>query len=156
MAVLSKTFETTSGQHSSLKREIALICNKLFFETFPDAILQLKPFCSLSSCWEIQYLLRHYLHRDMALRDLNTLRMAVPVFQSLEKYFKMIDLTDIKVIQHLAIFKTAITSLCIRDKCSVETNFSRALFAGHYKIKRKPCTRDETDFSLSGGKTELN
>ena len=93
----------------------------------------------------------------MALRDVNTSKMAVPVFQSLEKYFKMIDLTDIKVIQHLAIFKTAITSLCIRDKCSVKTNFSRALFAGHYKIKRKPCTRDETDFSLSGGKngTEL-
>ena len=64
----------------------------------------------------------------------------------------MIDLKDIKVIQHLAIFKTAITSLCIRDKCSEETNFSRALFAGHYKTKRKPCTRDESDFSLSGEK----
>ena len=118
MAVLSKTFETTSDQHSSLKREMSLMYNKLFIKTFPDAILQLKTSCSLSSCWEIQYLFPHYLHRDLALRDLNTSRMAVLVFQSLAKYFKMIDLKYIKVIQHLAIFKTAITSLCIRDKCT--------------------------------------
>lgn len=159
MAVLSKTFEaTTSNQHSSLKQEISLICNKLFFETFPDAILQLKPFCSLSSCWEIQYLLCRYLHRDMALHDINASRMAVPVFQSLEKYFKMIDLKDIKVIEHLVIFKTAITSLRFCDKCSVETNFSRALFAGHYKTNRKIkiCTRDGDDFSLSGKENRTN
>ena len=43
-------------------------------------------------------MLHHYLHRDMALRDLNTSRMAVLVFQSLEEYFKMINLKDIKVI----------------------------------------------------------
>ena len=43
-------------------------------------------------------MLHHYLHCDIALRDLNTSRMAVPVFQSLEEYFKMINLKDIKVI----------------------------------------------------------
>lgn len=138
MAVLSKTFEATSEQQISFKDEVSLLWNTLFFETFPDVIVRLQATCSISSCWEIQYLLRHYLHRNMTVLGVaNPSRMAVPVFETLEKYFKMINLKDIKVIQHLVVFKSAITSLCFRDNPSVKTIFDRALFL---KMEEKLCT----------------
>lgn len=147
MAVLSKTLEATtdrSNQHISYMEEISFIQNKLFFETFPAAIVKLRASCAMSSCWEIQYLLTHYLHRKMAVLDsVNHTRMAVPVFESLKEYFKKVNLKDTKVIQHLAVFKTAITSLCFRDNRSEETIFSRA-FLNRYecKIKEKLSTSD--------------
>lgn len=138
MAVLRKTFEATSDQYVSLEDEISQVSNKLFFETFLDAIVQLRASCSLSSCWEIPYLFRHYLHRDMAVREVNnTSRMAVPVFKSPKKYFKMIDLKDIKVIQHSVAFKTALTTLSFRDNFSVESIFSQALLIIVSLLSRK-------------------
>ena len=49
----------------------------------------------------------------MAVLDrVNHSRVAVPVFESLEKCFKKsMNLKDTKVIQHLAVLKTVITSL---------------------------------------------
>ncbi|PFX13893.1 hypothetical protein AWC38_SpisGene21989 [Stylophora pistillata] len=146
MAVLSKTLEATtdrSDQHISYMEEISFIQNKLFFETFPAAIVKLRASCAMSSCWEIQYLLTLNLHRKMAVLDsVNHTRMAVPVFESLKEYFKKINLKDTKVIQHLAVFKTAITSLCFHDNRSKETIFSRAFVNRYeYKIKEKLSTR---------------
>ena len=84
MADFSKSFEVKS-QCGSLKDEISLIRSKLFFEVFPDLIVHLRIFSSLASCWEIRYLFHHYLHRDMVGREVDSLRMAVPVFESLGK-----------------------------------------------------------------------
>ena len=148
MAVLSKTFEATASNcYVSLDDEVSKVSNKLFFETFPDVIVQLRASCSLSSCWEISYLLHQYLHRDMAVLEVNncnTSRMAVPVFKSPKKYFKMIDLKDIRVIQHLAAFKTALTTLSFRDNVLVETIATQALILEHSKltIEEKPCSSD--------------
>lgn len=148
MAVLSKTFEATASDcYVSLDDEVSKVSNKLFFETFPNVIVQLRASCSLSSCWEISYLLHQYLHRDMAVLEVNncnTSRMAVLVFKSPKKYFKMIDLKDIRVIQHLAAFKTALRTLSFCDNVLVETISTQALILDHSKltIEEKPCSSD--------------
>ncbi len=140
MAVLSKTLEATSSTRSSSDQNIS---NKLFFETFPDAIVKLRASCSISCCWEIQHLLSQHLHRNMSvLGDDNPSKMAVPVFESLGKYFKMIHFKDIEVFQHLVVFKTAIMALCFRDNPSVETIFNRTSFVNNDMHEEKLCTSD--------------
>lgn len=68
---------------------------------------------------------------ELEVNNYNTSRMAVPVFKSPKKYFKMIDLKDIRVIQHLAAFKTVLTTLSFRDNFLVETISTRALILDH-------------------------
>lgn len=135
MAVLSKTFVDKSVHHGSLENEISFISNKLFFETFPNIILHLQAFCSPSSCLELHYLLNHHLHRDID-GESNKSRMAVPVFDSIEHYFKKVNVNDSNVIRHLIMFKSAITALFFRDYRSAEKNFSRVLF---HLIKGNSC-----------------
>jgi len=148
MAVLRKTFKATASDcYVSLDDEVSKVSNKLIFETFLDVIVQLRASCSLSSCREISYLLHQYLHHNMTeleVNNYNTSRMAVPVFKSPKKYFKMIDLRDIRVIQHLAAFKTALTTLSFCDNFLVETISTRALILDHSKltIEEKPCSSD--------------
>lgn len=63
----------------------------------------------------------------------------------------MTNFKDIKVLYHLMIFKTALSSLCFRNKPSaIETNFSQALFT---RIKGKLCTR-EAYFNLRAKKNQ--
>lgn len=151
MAVLSKTFEASaSNRYVSLEDEVSKVSNKLFFETFPDVIVQLRASCSLSSCWEISYLLHRYLHRDMTVLEVNncnTPRMGVPVFKSPKTYFKMIDLTDIRVVQHLAAFKTALTTLSFRDNLKTISISIRAL--SELTIEGKPCINDSNGEDLN-------
>jgi len=70
--------------------------------------------------------------------------MAVTVFKAPKTYLKMIDLKDMKVIQHLVVFKTTLTTLTFRDNFSVETISSRAITRDHSKltVEEKPCNGD--------------
>lgn len=94
MAALSKK---SSDSSYSPKNVTSVICNELFFETFPSVILYLQAFCSPSSCWELHYLLYRYLHRG--INGGNNM-MAVPVFGSMEHYLKKVNLNDSNVIRH--------------------------------------------------------
>lgn len=141
MAVLSKNFEAFNSLQENTLEEILFTSNKLFFETFPDVIVYFQEFCSVPNSWEIHYLIHRYLHRELlAKHEDNSPRMALPVFESPKEYFKMTDLKDVKVLHHLVIFKTALSSLCFRSKPSAKKpNFSQALFT---RIKDKLCTRE--------------
>lgn len=138
MAALSKK---SSDSSDSPKSVTSVICNELFFETFPSVILYLQAFCLPSSCWELHYLLYRYLHRG--INGGNNM-MAVPVFGSMEHYLKKVNLNDSNVIRHLLVFGPAMTSLCFRENCSGEEHLSRVLFnhltknkADHEEIKKE-------------------
>ena len=122
MVALSKSL---SDSPNSPENETSFICNKLFFETFPNVLLYLQVYCSPSSCWELHYLLDRYLHHGI---DGGNNMMAVPVFGSMQHYLKKVNVTDSNVIRHLLVFGSAMTSLCLHDNSPGEENFSRVLF----------------------------
>ena len=54
----------------------------------------------------------------------------------------MIDLKDIRVVQHLAAFKTALTTLSFRDNFSAETISTSTRTLSELTIEEKPCNND--------------
>ena len=54
--------------------------------------------------------------------------IATYIVASMEHYLKKVNLNDSNVIRHLLVFGSVITSLCLRENCSGENNFSQVLF----------------------------
>lgn len=151
MAALSKSL--ASERTDSPTNEISFLSNILFFETFPNVILYLQSFCVPSSCWELHYLLNYYLHSYIEGHESIEPRMAVPVFDSMEHYLNKVNLKNNRVIRHMLMFNTAITSFCFRNKYSIN-DFNLVLF-DRIKGLFDHCTISKKDNQAFGSTPEM-